>query len=196
MLHQVHVCKDSTVPDHCRKYALSDPNDKAFQTKCNHQHFNTCDRCDALSSVLHEIDGALAKMSDNNVSIDMKEELEFTVTNAKKHIIAWKAHLLRNVNQDEARLNTIEALNETSVWLVEDWAMKFIPRKYQEIQKDWFGKKGSSWHITVATRRASDPEQLEIMTFTHVFQSCCSCHHLRCSGKAEEDNAQTENHLS
>ena len=76
------------MPDHCRKYALSDPNDKDFQTKCSHQHFNTCDLCDALSWVLHEIDGEVAKMSDNNVSIDTKEELEFTLTNAKKYIIA------------------------------------------------------------------------------------------------------------
>ena len=71
----------------------------------------------------------MAKMSDNNVSVDTKEELEFTVKKAKQDILAWKAHLLRNINQDEARLDIIEALNETSIWLVEDWAMKSIPRK-------------------------------------------------------------------
>ena len=113
----------------------------------------------------------MAKMSDNNVSLDTKEELGFTVKKAKQDILAWKAHLLRNINQDEARLDIIEALNETSIWLVEDWAMKFIPRKYRESQRDWFGKRGLSWHITVATRRASDPKQLEMMTFTHIFQS-------------------------
>ena len=110
-------------------------------------------------------------MSDNNVSLDTKEELGFTVKKAKQDILAWKAHLLRNINQDEARLDIIEALNETSIWLVEDWAMKFIPRKYRESRRDWFGKRGLSWHITVATRRASDPKQLEMMTFTHIFQS-------------------------
>ena len=110
-------------------------------------------------------------MSENNLPVDTKEELEFTVKKAKQHIQAWKAHLLRSINQDEAGLDTIEALNKTSIWLVEDWAMKFLPRKYRESQKDWFGKRGLSWHITVAARRASDHEQLE-MTFTHVFQSC------------------------
>jgi hypothetical protein len=49
-------------------------------------------------------------MSDNNVSVDTKEELEFTVKKAKQDILAWKAHLLRNINQDEARLDIIEAL--------------------------------------------------------------------------------------
>ena len=60
----------------------------------------------------------------------------FTVKKAKKHILAWKAHLLRSINQDEVRLDTIKALNETSVFLVQDWAMKFIPRKFRESQKD------------------------------------------------------------
>ena len=109
-------------------------------------------------------------MPENHVLVDTKEEMEFTVKKAKKHILAWKAHLLRSINQDEARLDTTEALNETSVFLVQDWAMKFIPRKFRKRQKDWFSKKGLSWHITVATRH--DSEQLEMMTFSHVFQSC------------------------
>ena len=173
-VRKVHVSKESTVPDHCRKYALplSDSKDKDFQTRCDHNHFDICDRCESLSLVLKEIDGALAKMPENHVLVDTKEEMEFTVKKAKKQILAWKAHLLRSINQDEARLDTIEALNETSVFLVQDWAMKFIPRKFRESQKDWFGKKGLSWHITVATRRATDSEQLEMMTFSHVFQSC------------------------
>ena len=48
-------------------------------------------------------------MSDSNVSLDTKEELGFTVKKAKQDILAWKAHLLRNINQDEARLDIIEA---------------------------------------------------------------------------------------
>ena len=75
-------------------------------------------------------------MPENNVLVDTKEEMEFTVKKAKKHILAWKAHLLRSINQDEVRLDTIKALNETSVFLVQDWAMKFIPRKFRESQKD------------------------------------------------------------
>ena len=146
-VRKVHASKESTVPDHCRKYALSDSKDKDFQTRCDHNHFDICDRCESLSLVLKEIDGALAKMPENHVLVDTKEEMEFTVMKAKKHILAWKAHLLRSINQDEARLDIIEALNETSVFLVQDWAMKFIPRKFRESQKDWFGKKGLSWHI-------------------------------------------------
>ena len=48
--------------------------------------------------------------------------------------------------------------------------MKFLPRKYRESQTDWFGKRGISWHLTVATRRMAPDQDLERMTFSHVFQ--------------------------
>ena len=50
--------------------------------------------------------------------------------------------------------------------------MKFLPRKYRESQNDWFGKRGLPWHITVAIRKAEDDQELQMITFVHVFQSC------------------------
>ena len=50
--------------------------------------------------------------------------------------------------------------------------MKFLLRKYCESQHDWFGKRGLSWHVTVATRKMVATEKLQMMTFVHVFQSC------------------------
>ena len=70
------------------------------------------------------------------------EELAFMTEKAKRDIIAWKSHLLRSVNQDKARLDILRDLDDISVLLVQDWAMKFIPRKYRESQRDWFGKQG------------------------------------------------------
>ena len=62
----------------------------------------------------------------------MVEELNFIEGQAKQNIWAWKVHLLRCVNQDEARLEVIHSLNESSVLLVQDWAMKFLPRKLEK----------------------------------------------------------------
>ena len=89
---------------------------------------------------------------------------------AKQNILAWKAHLLRCVNQDEAPLKVINALDESSVLLVQDWAMKFLPRKFRESQSDWFAR-GMSWHNTVVTRRAQNKD-FQMMTFVHAFQTC------------------------
>ena len=71
---------------------------------------------------------------------DVIEELGFMASQAKQAIHAWKVHLLRNVNQNEAHTDTLDMLDETSVLLVQDWAMNFLPRKYRESQTNWFGK--------------------------------------------------------
>ena len=126
----------------------------------------------AMRTVLQEIEEAIMNMPTHNVSEDARDELLFVFDQAKNNILAWKAHLLRSVNQDEARLDILDALDEFSVLLLQDWAMKFLSRKYRESQSDWFGERGLSWHITVAIRRVSLDQDFEMMTFAHVFQSC------------------------
>ena len=69
----------------------------------------------------------------------VQEEIKFVLTQAKKNIEAWKAHIILSVDQDAARLDILNALDDTSVLVVLDWAMKFIPRKYRESKADWFG---------------------------------------------------------
>ena len=80
-------------------------------------------------------------MFANNVSDDTREEFFFASHQCKQNILAWKARLLRSINQDGVRLDDLENLYETSVLLIEDWAMKFLLRKYLESQTDWFGKR-------------------------------------------------------
>jgi len=165
---QVHESKLSNIPDHCRANALSDAKDKDYQMTCSHDHLDTCDCCELLASVLADIHDILEKMSDSIVSSDVIEELVFIECQAKQNILAWKANLLWYVNQDEARLEVINALNESLILLVQDWAMKFLPRKFRESQSDWFTRRAMSWHITVATQAGR--KQLQMMTFVHVFQ--------------------------
>ena len=98
---QVHVSKQSNIPDHCKAYALSDPKDKDYQMTCPHDHPDTCDRCEMLALVLADVHDA-SKMSDSNVSRDAIEELVCIEGQVKQNILAWKAHLLRCVNKDEA----------------------------------------------------------------------------------------------
>ena len=72
---------------------------------------------------------------------------------------------------DQARLDILQDLNPESALLVLDWAMKFLPRKFREAQSDWFGKRGISWHITVAIRKTED-DKMQMLTFVHVFEKC------------------------
>ena len=102
---------------------------------------------------------------------DTKGDLAFVTLQSKQYINSWKSHLLRSTNQNESRLDVIDELDETSVLLVLDWAMKYLPKKFRESQTDWFGKRGLPWHISVAMRKGNDGK-IEMMTFVHLFETC------------------------
>ena len=105
------------------------------------------------------------------MSEDDREQIMFVATQAKQNILIWKAYLIHSINQDEARLDVLQDLDQSSILLVQDWAMKFLPRKFHESQTDWFAKRGLSWHLSVATHRMSNQE-FEMMSFVHIFQAC------------------------
>ncbi|KAK3084477.1 hypothetical protein FSP39_014148, partial [Pinctada imbricata] len=60
-------------------------------------------------------------------------------------------HILRSVNQDCARSDTLAKLGEEEVYVERDWAMKFLQMVYRESQSKWFAKRGINWHISVGT---------------------------------------------
>lgn len=165
---QVHVADESPIADHCMAYALSDPRDSSFRQKCQHIHEEHCPECDELNSVLDEIHRFVEEASFK--SKDDSDEAVFVVKHSKEMIQAWKAHQLRTVRQDESRLQILRQLDTDSVLITQDWAMKFLPRKYRESQSDWFGKRGISWHVSVVVRRQND--QLESQGFVHLIQNC------------------------
>ena len=68
---------------------------------------------------------------------------------------------MRPVHQDAAKTAVVDALSQSSVLFIMDWAMNFLPIGYRETQRDWFGKKGKPWHITVAINKA-DSEEIEV----------------------------------
>ncbi|CAH3144982.1 unnamed protein product [Pocillopora meandrina] len=61
----VEALHGSTVADHCKLFALSDPKKLAFQAQCGHHHDDTCDRNDQLMSSLSEIESAMIAQTYN-----------------------------------------------------------------------------------------------------------------------------------
>ena len=102
-----------------------------------------------------------------------EEELEdqlYTFKQSEKAITSWKAHQLRSVRQDQARIDCLNLFDEASVLITQDWAMKFLPAKYRESQSDWFGKRGLSWHLRVVAREVDG--RLQSQTFVHIIENC------------------------
>lgn len=54
------------------------------------------------------------------IPLEEREELKYIITQSRRNIEAWKAHLLRSVNQDEARIDVLNALKEQEVLVVLD----------------------------------------------------------------------------
>ena len=74
------------------------------------------------------------------------------------------------MRQCQARFDTFDLLDEQTVLLVNDWAIKFVPQKHRESQADWFGKRGISCHISVAYRKVD--QQPQSQAFINLIQSC------------------------
>ncbi|XP_068728060.1 uncharacterized protein [Montipora capricornis] len=139
---KVHVCSSSEIASHCSVFALSDSTSPDLQQQCSHKHEECCEQCEILHSTLQNISSAVERASF--ATQDDKEEALFLVNASVLAIQSWKCHLLRSAHQDQARLDAIDALDQETVFIVNDWAMKFLPHRYRESQADWFGKRGLS----------------------------------------------------
>ncbi|XP_015770410.1 PREDICTED: uncharacterized protein LOC107348864 [Acropora digitifera] len=165
--YKVHASSYGTIPDHCIAYALSDPKDVHLRNDCDHNHDDSCSQCELLKAALTEIRDAI---SEAQLSQDERDDLSYTFTQSVQAIESWKAHQIRSLQQDKARITVLERLDETSVLITQDWAMKWLPQKYRETQADWFGKRGLSWHISVVVRRIAEDHQQQ--TFVHIIEEC------------------------
>lgn len=101
-------------------------------------------------------------------SNEKREELQHDLDAAIPQLEEWKSHIVRSVHQDAAKTAAVDTLSQTEALIIMDWAMKFLPTSFRENQRDWFGKKGKPWHITVAITKA-DNEEIEVRL---MLQSC------------------------
>lgn len=189
--YQAHIGGEETCPDHCLYFSLSDPGQPSFSSPCSHNHDAVCDRCLNLSNTLEQITKKLSE-SGTILTETQKANIQFEVQHAVEGVNAWKAHLLRTINQERAKHEVLSSLDRESAMLVLDWAMKFLPLKFREQMTDFFGKKGKSWHVTCVITKKEDG-MMEVESFVHVFNHCQQnwfavasiCEHVLCTIKEE-----------
>ena len=73
---------------------------------CEHPHDLACDRCNLFPAIFQVIESVLEAIE---IPLEEREELKYIITQSRRNIDAWKAHLLRSVNQDEARIDVLNA---------------------------------------------------------------------------------------
>ena len=95
---------------------------------------------------------------------EQQSQVKFDVTHAVEAIASWKAHMLRTVNQEQAK-------EETLVLIIMDWAMKYLPQRYREQKSDFYGKRRISWHSACVVFKIGGNE-FNVETMVHIFDSC------------------------
>ena len=152
--YKVYVTRSSNIADHCCAYALNNPKGHNFAQHCDHKHDELCIECSNLTNTLNETERFIETKTDKELFDRAMKKFQLY----HECIEAWKAHLLRTVNQDLCRENLLDNLSNDEIYLNLDWAMKFLPVKSREPQSEFFGKRGISWHITVVMKNDATVE--------------------------------------
>lgn len=118
--YKINVARSSQVPDHCIEFALSEKGSRHFEISCQHDHDEMCMECINLESTLFNIKNAI----QSYISKDFLDRVMYDYNECTLSILAWKAHLLRCVNQDQCRAEIMRNLSPTGVYINVDWAMK------------------------------------------------------------------------
>ena len=168
--YKLHLSRDERCADHCIVYALSSPTDASFRDTCDHVHNVVCDACRGMETVVKEIGAQIEGISDAGQDEVAKRKLQFEYGQAKEAIGAWKAHNMRVVNQEPAKQDVLSTLDGNNCLIVMDWAMKFLPLRYREQMRDFFGKAGKSWHVSCVIQKQA--ENLSVQCFVHLFEQC------------------------
>ena len=79
----VHCNEESSYPNHCRYFALSDPADKLLQESCDHEHLLFCERCENVKQVISDIEDTIQKNSNKFFSCEQRDDLLYDLIRAK-----------------------------------------------------------------------------------------------------------------
>ena len=163
-----HIALDDECPDHCLKWALSDPKEDKFQAKCNHQHNLQCDKCNYINILKERMTTHIDKLKP--LLGEQYDEYLLDISINVKNVQEWKAHILRTLNQGRCKEDILKKLKENEVLFIIDYPMKFLPRKYREPQESYFGKPGLSWHVAVAILK--NGEEYSLQTYVTMLNRC------------------------
>ncbi|KAK3700601.1 hypothetical protein QZH41_010510 [Actinostola sp. cb2023] len=168
--YRAHCQNDSSqCPDHCRPFALSDPEDSDYKTVCDHTHDLACTDCESLADAVQDVQSEIRNNS-SRLGKEKEEDLQYDANAATKKIFDWKAHVLRAQNQEESKHVILKSLGEEEVLIIVDWAMKFTAMKFREKQAEWYGKKGMNWHISSSILK--EGQKMQITSHAHLFNNC------------------------
>ena len=77
-----------------------------------------------------------------------------------------------DLSTDQARQDTLDWLDDQTIMVINDWAMKLFPICFRERQSQWFAKCGSSWHLSAVVHKSNHPDCPVVFTSEHLIPIC------------------------
>jgi hypothetical protein len=100
-----------------------------------------------------------------------KDEILHQVDEARTETYEWQAHILRGCQQEIGKQNIIDNLDDSSIFWIRDFAMKYLPQFYLNTQQEWFGKKWKTIHINCIFY-IDENRKLSKGPYESIIQSC------------------------
>ena len=89
--YPVHCAmEESLCKDHCRRFALSDPENPDFKENCSHEHVMKCEDCEKLKFVLGDIEERIHSTCSFSNMGEQQQDLLYDLKQASTDILAWK----------------------------------------------------------------------------------------------------------
>ncbi|GMR57033.1 hypothetical protein PMAYCL1PPCAC_27228, partial [Pristionchus mayeri] len=154
----IHVKEYSTIGDHCWSFALSDPDDLAFQMDCikpkspwSHSHTRVCHQCENVhvwfADMRETLNELLKKHKEDK---NFRHEIEMMMRDLNDWVIKiekLKAHQLRVAKSEYDRQQIVSGLKPGECILTLDFIMKLLPLNPRESTSDWYALRGMPWHM-------------------------------------------------
>lgn len=146
-----HLSEASDCLQHCASFALSDPKNTKLQQPCHHQHSLSCNDCIEIFILMDEVKEYVQRSTiiQGADAEHLKNLMMNDIATHRSAVIEWFTHNVRAFQQNKSKEDAMELVDEKTAFILRDWSMKYIPQRFREGMRTWFGKKGLSDHVTV-----------------------------------------------
>ena len=132
----------SEIASHCVGFACSDPSNPEYKNTCPGSHTQRCEHCDNIRDLFRAFRGLLhMKKSSFKEPIDFVEA-EYEVNLANERVWEHQCHIVRTWIQSFEWSDMLTKMDPGIALVTSDWAMKYEPLLFREMQVEWYGKKG------------------------------------------------------
>lgn len=134
----------------CQAHCL----DCALNQAIQHEH-TLCEDCAIAWAPI----ACVAFVAKNDaVTADMRKRAE----HIQEDFTLYVGHLVRERWSKQVREDIMWSLGLDEVMITIDWAMKWLPMRQLETQREWFGQRGLSWHCASVIRSTDGGKTFEI----------------------------------